>query len=91
MEAYCDEMDLLRKSLGFFDLVSDRLAMQLDGLDQLAAAHFRVRWNITRNLYQIAIENHRRYLTFILSQPHVDDMSLYLRRNNILKNLKQQS
>lgn len=90
VEGYHDEMDMLKKSLTFFDTAEDRIANQLDGFDRLAAAHFRVRWDISRNLYQDAIEKHRHYLAYILSQPDCDP-SQFLRRSQIIRNLKKES
>lgn len=90
VEGYGDEMDMLRKSLSFFDIADDRMHRQLDNFDQLAAAHFKTRWNIPHNLYQVAIEKHRRYLTHILSQPDCDP-ARFLRRDRIVQNLRRQS
>ena len=89
VEGYYDEMDMLKKSLTFFDTAEDRITKQLDGLDRLAAAHFRVRWDISHNLYQDAIEKHRHYLAYILSQQNCDP-SEFLRRNQIIQNLKKE-
>jgi hypothetical protein len=88
VEGYDNEMDMLEKSLIFFDTANDRISRQLDGLDRLAAAHFRVRWDISENLYKAAIEKHRLYLAHILSQPECDP-SKYLRRNQIVQNLQK--
>jgi hypothetical protein len=88
VDGYCNEMDMLKKSLTFFDTAEDRITKQLDGLDRLAAAHFRVRWDIPRNLYKDAIEKHRHYLAHILSQPGCDP-SKFLRRDQIVQNLKK--
>lgn len=89
VEGYYNEMDMLKKSLTFFETAKDRISIQLDGLDRLAAPHFRVRWNIPRNLYQDAIEKHRHYLAHILSLPDCDPIK-FLRRNQIVQNLKKE-
>ncbi len=89
VEGYCDEMDMFKKSLTFFDTANDRISNQLDGLDRLAAAHFRVRWDIPHNLYKDAIERHRHYLAHILSQTTCNP-GKYLRRNQIVRNLKKE-
>jgi len=86
---YSDEMDLLTKTLGFFPFVADRINNQLDGLDRLAGAHFKSRWNISRNLYEVAIERQRRYLAQILSRPNQDPAS-FLRRKRIVGNIIEQ-
>lgn len=89
VEGYYDEMDMLKKSLTFFDTAGDRIAKQLDGLDRLATAHFRVRWDISRNLYRDAIERHRSYLAHILSHQDCDPGD-FLRRNQIIQKLKKE-
>ena len=89
VEGYSDEMDLLKKSLSFFDIAHKRLSTQLDGLDRLATAHFNVRWNIPQNLYHIAIEKHQRYLGYVLTKPECDP-SLFLRRKQIVQTLRKQ-
>jgi hypothetical protein len=80
---YADEMDLLTKTLAFFPMVDQRIKEQLGGYDQMAKAHFASRWNISRNLYQEAIDKQKRYLEFILSQPDCDPAK-FLRRKNIV-------
>ena len=69
---YSDEMDLLVKTLSFFPLVHRRFEEQLGGCDHLAKAHFSVRWNISRNLYHVAIEKQKHYLEHILAHPDCD-------------------
>ena len=90
IEGYGDEMDMLKKSLSFFDIADERMRGQLDNFDQMAAAHFKIRWNIPHNLYQVAIEKHRRYLKQILSQSDCDP-ARFLRRNQIVQNLRGHS
>jgi hypothetical protein len=90
VEGYCNEMDMFKRSLTFFDTARDRIDSQLDCLDRLAAVHFRVRWDIPHNLYQDAIEKHRRYLAHILSQPDCDP-GKFLRRLQIVRNLRKDS
>ena len=80
---YADEMDLLAKTLSFFPMVDQRIKEQLGGYDQMAKAHFAARWNISRNLYQEAIDKQQHYLEFILSHPDCDPAK-FLRRKNIV-------
>ena len=61
-----------------------RIETRLGGLDRLALSHFRVRWNISRNLYTEAIHNQRRYLELILAHPE-QDPALLLRRKRIVE------
>ena len=90
VEGYCDEMDMLHKSLSFFDVAFERLSSQLENLDQLVVAHLNLRWEISKNLYRIAIEKHRDYLAYILVQPNCDP-SRFLRRKQIIQNLRKPS
>jgi hypothetical protein len=41
--------------------------------------HFKVRWNLDRDLYMEAIENHMNYLSFILEH-HEEDYRDHLKR-----------
>jgi hypothetical protein len=86
VSGYSDEMDLLSKTLAFFPLVADRMENQLDKLDQLAAVHFKSRWNIPWNLYDVAIYRQKEYLTKILARPD-HNPAKFLRRKNIVQNI----
>ncbi|MEJ2039591.1 MAG: hypothetical protein P8X55_11745 [Desulfosarcinaceae bacterium] len=79
-----DELDLLKKTLDFIGTMTLRIESLLDGLDRLALAHFRVRWNIPRNLYTEAIDRQRDYLGRILALPEQDPRDL-LRRKQIVQ------
>lgn len=83
---YRDELDLLTKTLSFFDIAAERLKQPLGGMDRWLATHFRSRWNNPQNLYQDAMEKHKQYLTKILSQSNHEPKDL-LRRKNILRHL----
>ncbi len=87
---YSDEMDLLTKTLDFFPLVADRMKKQFDNLDQLAAIHFKSRWNIPCNLYDVAIHRQKQYLTKLLARPD-HDPAKFLRRKNIVHNIIAQT
>jgi hypothetical protein len=87
VEGYRNEMDMFERSLTFFNTAKERIDKQLDCHGQLAAAHFRVRWNIPHNLYQEAIEKHQRYLAHILSQPNCDPGE-FLRRSQVVQSLR---
>jgi hypothetical protein len=87
---YRDELDLLAKTLAFFPLMADRMQNQLDKLDQLAAVHFKSRWNIPQNLYTVAINRQKEYLTKILARPDQNPAN-FLRRKNIVHNILARS
>lgn len=83
---YIDEMDLLKKTLSFFPMIAERFENQLSGLDRVATAHFKSRWNIPQNLYQVTIEKQRRYLEHILAHPDRNPDE-FLRRKQIVRKL----
>jgi hypothetical protein len=84
---YTGEVDLLRKTIGFYQLVDQRLAAITDMIDRLVRRHFVARWNIDVNLYQTAVNNQKEYLRFILDQP--GDPRTYLRRQDIVQKVHQ--
>lgn len=86
VKAYADEMDLLQKTLAFFPMVEKRVEEQLGGYDALAQPHFSRRWGISENLYRVAIDRQRQYLSYILSQPD-KDLGKFLRRKQIVQKL----
>jgi hypothetical protein len=78
-----DELDLLRKTPGFWEFTRKRFAAELDSMDHFMRNHFRVRWGIDRDLYLEAIENHIKYLQFLLEH-HPTDYRKYLRRGGFM-------
>ncbi|HUV50757.1 MAG TPA: hypothetical protein VMW78_07055 [Anaerolineae bacterium] len=63
---YLDEVDLLRKTLAFYDFVSQRLKTTLDETDLFMGPHFTSRWGIHEDLYHVAIAKQRDFLKKIL-------------------------
>lgn len=84
---YTGEVDLLRKTVGFYQYVDQRLAPIAGMIDRLARRHFATRWEIDANLYQAAIDNQKEYLQFILDQP--GDPRDRLRRQDIVRLVRQ--
>jgi len=79
---YESELDLLEKTVGFYDFIAHRLESTLDSTDGFMISHFAERWKINRNLYQEAIERQKNYLMQILQKP--TDPRSYLRRDDIV-------
>jgi hypothetical protein len=50
--------------------------------------HFKVRWNLDRDLYMEAIENNIHYLKLILEN-HEKDYRDYLKRGDIVRRLNE--
>ncbi len=76
---YRDEVDLLKKTVAFYDFISHRLQTALDASDRFMVPHFADRWNIPKNLYHEAITRQKDYLLQILQQS--SDPRGYLKRN----------
>ncbi len=85
---YTGEVDLLQKTVGFYDFVDQRLETALDDVKKYMAAHFASRWGFNEDLYQSAIDFQRRHLEKIFVDPDTDPRS-YLRRDGIVEKVRQ--
>ena len=85
---YEDELDLLRKTAGFYDLIGQRLEAILASVHRFMALHFESRWNLHANLYQSAIEKQKDYLFQILSLCGSDPFQ-HLRRGGIVEKVRE--
>jgi len=86
---YQSEVDLLKKTIGFYDFIARRIATVLDATDRFMHSHFASRWNINANLYQRAIEKQRDYLQQILEIPDSDPRD-HLKRDGIVNKIRRQ-
>ena len=86
---YEDEVDLLKRTVGFYDFIADRLATMLDGNDRFMISHFQSRWHVNENLYQESIEQQRNYLKHILEKLDSDPRD-YLRRGGIIEKIRRE-
>ena len=86
---YQDEVDLLRKTLAFYDFIAQRLKTTLDATDRFMASHFTLRWGAYSNLYHVAIENQRNYLKQIMGIQDSDPRD-HLRRGGIVDKVRQE-
>lgn len=84
---YTGEVDLLQKTLGFYEFVAQRLASIHQMIDQFARLHFRARWQIDANLYHKSMNDQKQYLQHILSQKN--DPRDHLRRQDIVQQVRQ--
>ncbi|OPY89265.1 MAG: hypothetical protein A4E73_03124 [Syntrophaceae bacterium PtaU1.Bin231] len=84
---YESELDLLKKTVPFYQFIRRRFAADLEGVDNYMIHHFRARWNIDRDLYREAVEQNLRRLQFILDSDPGHYRS-HLRRNGITKSLQ---
>ena len=63
---YQTEFDMLKKTLGFFDVIQKRLDTTLSSVYNLATAHFRTRLGLEANLYTESIEGQKAYLKTVI-------------------------
>lgn len=84
---YIGELDLLHKTVDFFDFVETRLASIQAVVDRYAHLHFNARWRIDANLYGHAMNRQKQYLQHILQQP--GDPRDHLRRQDIVQNVRK--
>lgn len=80
---YADEVDLLRKTVGFYAFIRKRFRPVLRDIDRYLRAHFRARWGVDGNFYFTAIRRQRDYLRQILSIPDADPLE-HLRRSGLV-------
>jgi hypothetical protein len=76
---YQSELDLLEKTIAFYDVTQKRLRKELAGVNRFMRYHFMERWKIERDLYAEAINNNIEYLKMVLKDPK-EDHHLYFRR-----------
>jgi hypothetical protein len=85
---FADELDLLKKTLAFWDVTQKRFAGELGGVNRFMRDHFRVRWGIDQDLGWETVERNIAYLQFILAN-HGTDYRRYLRRDGLMKIFKE--
>jgi len=79
---YDSELDLLKKTIDFYAMTRRRFATELGSVNKYVRHHFRVRWNLDRDLYMEVIENNISYLKFVMEN-HEKDFRDHLRRGSI--------
>jgi len=85
---YESELDLLQKTVGFYDFIAKRLETTLEATNRFMASHFASRWNIRTDLYHEAIEKQKNFLKQIIETPGSDYRN-YLKRNRIVKKIRK--
>lgn len=84
---YRSEMDLLRKTVAFYDIVAQRLENKLDASDRYMLLHLASRWDIDENLYDKSIQKQKRHLQEIMANSDSDPFD-EMRRNNIVDKVR---
>lgn len=69
---YLNEVDLLRKTIGFYEYIEKRLAPISEKVNRFMACHFDSRRGIPRNLYAEAIQDRKEHLLRVLALPGAD-------------------
>jgi len=83
INGYDSTMDLLRQTTNFYyEMIGARLRETFDNIGQAMRDHFRIWWNIDRNLYTDSMENNVRYLQNCVIACEGDEsrLGLFLRR-----------
>jgi len=88
VDGYEGEVDILRKTVGFYDFIAQRLETALDGVDRFMLPHLVDRWDIHMDLCHQAIQNQKNYLHQILAIPN-SDLRDYLRREKIVDTVRK--
>ncbi len=76
---YDCELDLIEDATQFNRRMNERLTTQLDRVNRFYQNHFRIRWNIDADLYQVAIERAMTYLAHML-ESDAESYKSHLRR-----------
>jgi hypothetical protein len=84
---YESQVDLLRKTIGFYEYVEGRLSPIMDRVNAFMICHLKARWGVSTNLYTEAIERQKKYLKKILAIPDVDPRD-FLNRYGILDKVR---
>lgn len=81
------ELDLLKKTIGFYNFALKRMDNDLGGFRKHLKSHFGKRWGIDEDLYQKSIDANIRYLTFLIAE-HTENYRAMLQRGSIVKKLQ---
>ncbi|MEA3279350.1 MAG: hypothetical protein U9Q38_01945 [Thermodesulfobacteriota bacterium] len=84
---YENEVDLLQKTVGFYDFIDNRLKTMLDSTDRFMDSHFSSRWDIDKNLYHESINRQKDYLQQILGIPDTDHRN-HLKRDGLVEKVR---
>lgn len=69
---YDTEFDILRKTLGFYEMTRNRLFITLGNVSVMALHHFASRYGIEKNIYMESIERQIEYLETIIKDDTVN-------------------
>lgn len=87
VDGFDSELDLLNKTIGFYNFALKRMDHDLGGFRKHLKCHFEKRWGIDEDLYQKSVDANIRYLTFLLAE-HTENYRGMLHRGSIVKKLQ---
>lgn len=83
---YSNELELLRKTIAYYDFILKRLEVDLDDVQRFMSEHFRGRWRIEGDLYREAVDTNISYLDGLM-QAHQHDYRNNLKREGVVARL----
>lgn len=88
VKGYNSELDLLEKTIGFYEMIRKRFSHELGNVDKHMQGHFKARWNIDSDLYKNYMENNIKYLKYLLDN-HTHGYRGRLRRGGVVEKLEK--
>ncbi|MBW2615773.1 MAG: hypothetical protein JRD02_06330 [Deltaproteobacteria bacterium] len=85
---YKSEVDLLRRTVDFYDFIGQRMEKTADMTDRFMNLHLSSRWDIHTNLYIDSIERQKKYLKHILKMSNSDPRT-FLKREGIVNKVHE--
>lgn len=76
---FTSELDLLRKTAGFYRLMDERLSVSLGDVRRYLRPHFKARYGVDRDMYRESMERQMGFLRSVVLD-HPRSYSGYLRR-----------
>jgi hypothetical protein len=74
------ELDLLRKTINFYHMTKTRYEKNFSNVNRYMVDHFKIRWNLEKNIYSEAIERNINYLKYVL-ESNQQNIHACFRRN----------
>jgi hypothetical protein len=87
VKGFTSEIDLLRKTIGFYEFIDKRLSGPLENVNTYLRYHFKERWGKDEDLYGTAIQRNFDFLNVILNDRE-NNYRTHLKRGGIVKRLE---
>jgi hypothetical protein len=82
VQGFDSEVDLLEKTLGFYEDTKSRFVRELGDTRRFMLSHFKSRYGIDRDLYSESIARNMAYLDYVVTN-HREEYAHYLRRDSL--------